>query len=191
MAHQRSMEAPPSPPSRIGQTSTRHYCYVCKEIISNHVYDYSTKLLGTALCMRHQKTVTPEALKLSRALKNLEVEHALEAYDGHKHVDIAIESAKLYIELDGAQHGFSSKQMLADDDRDKHSQKAGYDTKRIPNAWVNQNVNGLALSIARLVDKRTNELKTQEPTVTGTVTGIMKLVVKTARKLSQKLEDFE
>ena len=189
MAHQK-ISSPPQPPKR-NETyqSKRFYCYVCKEPISDQVYNYSTKNWGTALCMKHQKTVTPESLKLSRALTNLEVEHTLEAYDGHKHVDIAIESAKLYIELDGSQHGFSSKQMLADDERDKHSLKAGYATKRIPNSWVNGNVDKLALSIARLADKREIELKEEANKLT--VVGIMKSVIKTAQRLSEKLDDFE
>ena len=88
--------------------------------------------------MNHQKTVTPQALKLSKALKSFDVRHTLEYSDGHKHVDIAIESAKLYLELDGSQHAYSTKQMLADDSRDGHSHKAGYTTKRIPNAWVDK-----------------------------------------------------
>lgn len=84
---------------------------------------------GKALCMTHQKTVTPQALKLSKALNNLDIKHKLEYDDGFKHVDIAIEWAKLYLELDGAQHAFSPKQMCADDERDKHSQKQGSQLK--------------------------------------------------------------
>lgn len=167
----------------------RYSCDVCGDEISNQVYDFSMKNYGSALCMKHQKTVTPQALKLSKALKSFEVEHRLEQYDGYKHVDIAIESAKLYLELDGSQHAFSTKQMLADDDRDKHSQKAGYTTKRIPNAWVDRNVERLAANIAILVNKRQNELREQEGKIT--VAGIVKTVIKTARKLSEKLDDFE
>lgn len=189
MVHQKTTAVPPSPYSQRITTQRRFFCYVCREPISEQVYDFSTKRFGTALCMKHQKTVTPEALKLSRALRNLEVDHTLEAYDGHKHVDSAIESAKLYIELDGSQHGFSSKQMLADDERDKHSLKAGYTTKRIPNSWVNKNSDKLALNIARLVDKRKIELREEANKLT--VTGIMKSMIKTAQRLSEKLDDFE
>jgi len=139
--------------------------------------------------MKHQKTVTPEAIRLSKALKNLEVENTLEQYDGHKLIDIAIESDKRYIELDGMQHAFNSKQMYANDDRDKHAHQAGYTTKRIPNALVNQNVNKLALNIARLADKRKAEIKEQESKMT--VTGIMKTMINTSHKLSEKLEEFE
>jgi very-short-patch-repair endonuclease len=189
MTHQRTITPPPPPPEIRYQNDRQYFCYICRESISSQVYEYSTKNLGTALCMTHQKTVTPEAIKLSKALRDLEVKHELEAYDGHKHVDIAIESAKLYIELEGSQHGLSSKQMLADDDRDKHSAKAGYYTKRIPNAWVNQNPHRLANSIRTLAEKREKELLEDETKLT--VTGIMKSMIKVARKLSEKLEDFE
>jgi hypothetical protein len=79
--------------------------------------------------------------------------------------------------------------MLADDERDKHSLKTGYLTKRIPNSWVNQNPHRLANSIKTLAEKRQRELKEEESKLT--VTGIMKTMIKTAVKLSQKLEDFE
>ena len=123
---------------------------------------------GKALCIMHQKThaypnehkkVTPQARRLSRALKDLHVCHELEYYDGYKHVDIAIPSARLFLELDGTQHGFNPKQMIADDERDKYSQNAGWTTKRIPNVWIDKNVNKLANSIAILVRKRENERK--------------------------------
>ena len=146
----------------------RYYCNICKETISERVYRYSMDKYGKALCMTHQKTyvsssglnkVTPHALRLSRALRDLRIQHELEYYDGHKHVDIAIPSAKLFLELDGTQHGFNPKQMIADDERDKYSKKSGWDTKRIPNVWIDKNVNRLASSIAILVRKRENERK--------------------------------
>lgn len=145
---------------------------------------------GKALCMTHQKTsyanrqqtVTPQALRLSRALKDLHVDHELEYYDGYKHVDIAIPTARLYLELDGTQHAFNPKQMIADDERDKYSQKAGWATKRVPNVWIDKNVNRLASSIAILVRKRENERKKYS------LTGIAKSLF---RKLSETLEGFE
>jgi hypothetical protein len=36
---------------------------------------------GKALCMNHQKTITPQALKLSKALKSFDVEHKLKQYE--------------------------------------------------------------------------------------------------------------
>ena len=150
---------------------------------------------GKALCMTHQKThretpfhinqeskITPQAIRLSKALNDLRVEHELEHYDGYKHVDIAIPSARLYLELDGTQHAFNPKQMIADDDRDKYSQKSGWTTKRIPNAWIDKDADRLASSIAILVRKKENERKQVS------LTGVAKSVFK---KLSETLEGFE
>jgi very-short-patch-repair endonuclease len=189
MTHQNKVTAQPRTITNQTRAPQKYSCSVCQDHISEQVHDFSINRFGTALCMSHQKTVTPQALKLSKALKSFDVVHKLEYSDGHKHVDIAIESAKLYLELDGSQHAFSPKQMLADDDRDKHSQKAGYTTKRIPNAWVDQNASKLAANIAILVNKRQYEIREQEKK--PTLTGIMKSVINTARKLSEKLEDFE
>ena len=177
----------------------RYYCNICKEPISERVYHYSMDKFGKALCMAHQKThqkthqtvpfypsrgskVTPQALRLSKALHDLRVEYELEHYDGYKHVDIAIPSARLYLELDGTQHAFNPKQMIADDERDKHSQKSGWTTKRIPNVWIDKDANRLASSIAILVRKRENERRQVS------LTGIAKSVFK---KLSETLEGFE
>jgi very-short-patch-repair endonuclease len=199
MVHQKTIAPPPSiqptrctPPTSMHQT--RGYsCSVCGDNISGQVYDYSIAHNGAALCMNHQKTVTSQALKLSKALKSFDVQHTLEYSDGHKHVDIAIESAKLYLELDGSQHAFSPKQMCADDERDKHSLKSGYTTKRITNAWVDQNADKLAANIAILVKKREYELREQdrERAQKTSLTGIMKTVISSARKLSEELTDFK
>ena len=168
-----------------------YYCNICKETISERVYRYSMDKFGRALCMVHQKTpllankretVTPQALRLSKALNDLRVEHELEYYDGYKHVDIAIPSARLYLELEGTQHAFSPKQMIADDERDTHSHKDGFDTKRIANVWIDKDADRLAASIAILVRKRENERKQYS------LTGIAKSVFK---KLSRTLEGFE
>lgn len=149
--------------------------------------------------MNHQKTVTPQALKLSKALNDIDVKHILEYNDGFKHVDIAIEYAKLYLELDGSQHAFSPKQMCVDDDRDKHSLRDGYITKRIPNIWVDKDVDKLAVSIASLANKRYREILENEKQQSLTskqekkhsITGLVKSVVRKARELSEKLENFE
>jgi len=167
----------------------RFFCGVCKNSISSQVYDYSMNHFGYPLCRNHQKTVTPQALTLSTALNDMDIKHTLEYDDGFKHVDIAIQWAKLYLELDGSQHAFSPEQMCTDDDRDKHSLKDGFVTKRIPNIWIDVDVDKLALSIATLANKRYREILENERKVT--LTGIVKIVVNTARKLSEKLENFE
>ena len=78
-------------------------CSVCKKAINEEIYKTSSNQLGKALCNDCQKTVTPQTLKLSKALDEKSVSHTLEYNDGFKHVDIAIEWAKLYLEIEGSQ----------------------------------------------------------------------------------------
>jgi very-short-patch-repair endonuclease len=145
---------------------------------------------GKALCMDHQKTVTPQAIRLSNELKRLEIKHELEYSDGHKHVDIAVLWAKLYIEIEGRQHGFNPKQMLSDEKRDTSSQKEGFYTKRIPNEWIDRNAQKLAENIARLARTRYREIKEQTSVISKLKTGLG--ILKTGlSKIAEKFEDDE
>lgn len=180
-----------------------YYCVICKETISKRDYEGSMQYNGAPLCVKHQKTVTPQALKLSKALDRFDIKHILEYDDGFKHVDIAIEWAKIYIELDGSQHAFSPKQMCADDERDKYSLNDGFVTRRFANIWVDQDVDRLALSIATLANKRYREIlentQKNQKKATGKannkrefgVGSFMKNLTNTARTISEKLENFE
>ncbi|WP_295671871.1 DUF559 domain-containing protein [uncultured Mucilaginibacter sp.] len=83
-----------------------------------------------------QSSVTEESLILYFLLKDNGVDAELEKYDGHKSVDIVIESAKVHIEVDGGHHNYNSKQALADLKRTFYSFKRGYITLRIPNSLI-------------------------------------------------------
>ena len=106
---------------------------------------------GKALCMTHQRSYspeksimkksTPQAIKLSNALKSRGVGNELEYFDGFKHVDIAIPKAKLFLELDGSQHILSSKQLRSDIARDSYSHRAGFSTVRIRNDYIDRSLN--------------------------------------------------
>ena len=144
----------------------RYYCSVCKETINKDDYKCSMANIGIALCMQHQKVVTPQAVKLSKALKNLHIEHILEYFDGFKHIDLAILNAKVYIELDGSQHAFTPQQVCIDDDRDQFSVRDGFVTKRYPNSYIDSDVDKVALGIALLVNKRRSDLLDEEQTQT-------------------------
>jgi very-short-patch-repair endonuclease len=98
---------------------------------------------------------TPEAKSLYYALKKRGIRSELEKWDGFKHIDIAITSAKLNIEVDGKQH-HSHRQSLADLKRTFHSSKKGYETIRIPNTLVRKDVKEAAEYIAELVRTRRN-----------------------------------
>jgi very-short-patch-repair endonuclease len=145
----------------------RYYCNVCRETISEEVYEYSKKHFGRALCMSHQKIakadasgsskITPQARRLSDALRERGIKNKLEAYDGYKHVDISIPWARLNIEIDGKQHLLNSKQLYSDLKRDSYSHEDETSTIRISNETVDKNLDELADSIARVARKRHRE----------------------------------
>jgi very-short-patch-repair endonuclease len=141
-----------------------YYCSVCKETISESVYRYSMDKFGKALCRNHQETVTKQTVELSNALNDKGVNHTLEHNDGFKHVDIAIEWAKLYLEIEGSQHLYTPKQMLTDYKRDKYSLKDGFYTIRIPNAIIENDVRSVAECISDLASLRHREISNQKTT---------------------------
>lgn len=164
----------------------RYYCNICKETITEAEYKYSIQHQGKALCRKHQKTVTSHALRLSEALRKQDIKHTLEYSDGHKHVDIAIPWAKVFVELEGYQHTFNPKQVISDRERDYHSQKEGYYTWRVPNERIDRDVDGVARSIAKLA--RFMYCKIQEEEKRFTLSGILKIGYK---KLSEWADEYE
>jgi len=98
--------------------------------------------------------ITPQARKLSEALTRKGIKNKLEDYDGYKHVDISIPWAKLNIEIDGSHHLLNSEQLFSDLERDYFSYNHGKSTIRIPNDFVDFNVEELADSIAKVARER-------------------------------------
>jgi very-short-patch-repair endonuclease len=88
------------------------------------------------------------------ALKERGLDAITEYNDGHKHIDIAILSAKLYIEVDGVQHAENIGQAIADLKRDNYSDKEGFRTIRISNESIHQNLNEIADEIAKQAHER-------------------------------------
>ncbi|HAM88586.1 MAG: hypothetical protein US83_C0011G0049 [Candidatus Falkowbacteria bacterium GW2011_GWC2_38_22] len=116
------------------QIIKKYYCERCKEEISKEVNDYSQKYFNKSLCKKNHHQPTFETSKLGHLLSDKyywEVE--FEKYDGYKHVDIAIDKARVYIEVDGQHHSYNQEQALADLNRDFFSFKEKYITIRIPN----------------------------------------------------------
>lgn len=97
---------------------------------------------------------TPEAIQLYKLLIDAGVDAEIEHFDGHKHVDIAIPEAKLYIEVDGIQHLIDPEQILADLHRVYYSEKDGYGTFRIPNEIIHHYLKEVAHAIAEAAKKR-------------------------------------
>ena len=88
------------------------------------------------------------------ALKIEGVYAELEYWDGHKHVDIRIPDAYLYIEVDGLHHFTQPKQIARDFLRDNHSSQDGYDTLRVPNAVVEAHLDKVVSAIVDIVAQR-------------------------------------
>lgn len=90
--------------------------------------------------VRAIERATPEAQRLCYALKSQGVSAFIDFWDGHKHIDIAIPSAKINIEVDGLHHNAKPQQALADLKRTYYSFKKGYFTLRIPNSLIHSNL---------------------------------------------------
>ena len=91
--------------------------------------------VNKSLHRKHQPTW--EARKLGHLLKNYynwDIE--FEKNDGHKHIDIAINKAKTYIEVDGQHHANNKMQALTDLKRDSYSLEDQFITIRIHNCLI-------------------------------------------------------
>lgn len=94
---------------------------------------------------------TPNQIKLYDELTKNHIKCELEAYDGNKHVDIAIERAKLYIEIDEEHHLTNSNQLYSDIKRDYYSWKNGYYTIRIPSERISKDLERIVTAIKDLI----------------------------------------
>jgi len=97
---------------------------------------------------------TKQVYELAGALQKRGVEVVLEHSDGHKHVDISILSAKIFIEVDGMHHLIDPEQIIQDFKRDHFSDGDDFDTIRIPNELLKTHLDQIADAIAKVVEKR-------------------------------------
>ncbi|KKS98680.1 MAG: hypothetical protein UV73_C0001G0201 [Candidatus Gottesmanbacteria bacterium GW2011_GWA2_43_14] len=100
---------------------------------------------------------TPQAEKLFNELKRLGVNAEYEYSDGHKHVDIAILDAQIYIEVDGMHHFLDPDQIARDFGRSHYSEIDNFHTIHIPNLIIEKYCFGVAKAISELVRKRTQK----------------------------------
>ena len=98
--------------------------------------------------------ITPQAIKLSEALRQRGIHNELEHSDGFKHVDIQIPWAKLNVEVDGKYHIASPEHLYRDLLRDAYSHRDGVWTIRIRNSDVDYNLDKVADNIAEVARKR-------------------------------------
>lgn len=95
---------------------------------------------------------------LRRYLQKFGVKVDQEVYDGHKHVDLSIDSAKLDIEVDGLQHLTNSDQIIADIKRSSYSREDGYETIRVHNVDLKEDVEHIAEAISEVAKKREGDI---------------------------------
>jgi len=97
---------------------------------------------------------TPQAEELCRKLNENGVNAKLEHWDRHKHVDIAVLDASLYIEIDEIHHYLSPRQLEKDIERDHYSELDGFATIRIPAFLIDNNLDKIARAIIHVVENR-------------------------------------
>lgn len=98
--------------------------------------------------------LSEQAKLLFEALVKSGIDATSEYWDGHKHIDIAIKNAQIFIEVDGLHHYTDPRQIEADFKRDHFSDGDHYNTIRIPNIIIDQHLNKVVSAIKRVVDKR-------------------------------------
>ena len=101
------------------------------------------------------KGISTQARILHSALlqKNITVE--IEKWDTHKHIDLSVDEAKFYIEIDGDSHYTDSTKILTDLKRDNYSTKDGYDTFRIPNHTIDNQLEKVVTALIKVIKERT------------------------------------
>ena len=100
--------------------------------------------------------ITPQTRNLFEVLTEKGIKARLEYTDGHKHVDIAILSARMFIEVDGMQHFMDSEQILRDFKRDHFSDGDDFATFRIPNIVLEHQLEEVAQAIVEVVKQRSH-----------------------------------
>jgi very-short-patch-repair endonuclease len=98
--------------------------------------------------------ISDHARKLHSALIQRGASVEIEKWDEHKHIDLSIELAGLYIEIDGDDHYLNSDTILRDLKRDYFSNEDGYDTLHIPNYIIEKNIDGVADALVQVINSR-------------------------------------
>ncbi len=104
------------------------------------------------------KKSTKEARDLKEALEKLGIRVLAEVDDKHKHIDLAIPSARINIEVDGIQHLTDAYQIISDLKRSHYSDDLGYDTIHIPNSSIRNNLGGIASALAEATKIREEKI---------------------------------
>ena len=108
---------------------------------------------------------TKTAQLLIDELRKHDIEVIPEHWDKHKHVDVAVPSAKLYIEVDEMHHFLRPKQIISDFSRDYYSNQSEISTFRVPSIVVEQYLDKVVRAILKVIEIKKAEIleKSQKP----------------------------
>ena len=101
--------------------------------------------------------ISDQARMLHSALVQRGVEAEIEKWDDHKHIDISIDAAGLYIEIDGDNHYTNANTILRDLKRDYFSNEDGYDTLHFPNHVIDNQIDAVADALVEVVKERSSK----------------------------------
>lgn len=109
------------------------------------------------------KSFIPKPTKFANKLYDLLVKRfgisvQKEVFDGYKHIDLSIDSAKLDIEVDGMQHLTNPEQIVRDLKRSNYSREDGYETLHIHNIDLDKDASAIALAVAEVVKLREKDI---------------------------------
>ena len=96
------------------------------------------------------KKSTEHTKKLYEAFIKRGINYEKQKWDSHKHIDLSIDEARLYIEVDGDHHYTSSTQIKNDIVRDYYSLKDDFRTIHIPNRLIDDKLENVADAIAQV-----------------------------------------
>jgi len=102
----------------------------------------------------NKHVMTDQARELYELLKQRGINAESEYSDGHKHVDIAIRDAHIFIEVDGLQHFTDPEQIESDFKRTHFSEGDDFDTIHVPNLIIEKHLQEVADAIVEVVKKR-------------------------------------
>jgi very-short-patch-repair endonuclease len=97
--------------------------------------------------------ITP-AQTLHDALIKRGIKATREHDDGHKHVDIAVLDARLYIEVDGLQHFTKPEQIMRDFKRHHYSDGDDYDTFYVTNQILEKFLDDVVDALVNVIESR-------------------------------------
>lgn len=103
-----------------------------------------------------EKYSSNQAKLLYEALIKRGMNAQLEYSDGHKTVDIAVLSARLFIEVDGIQHFTNSEQIIRDFKRNHYSDGDDFSTFYVTNQLIDKYLDEIADALVKVIKERIN-----------------------------------